>query len=158
MLIWFRELCSPDVPWTRAIHLLHFPEDSLGSEGKDVMETSNLDSLSPYLAVKLCICSHVARRSLCNDDRVKHWCMSIAEYFLKPVICLWFCPRFLEYLVSGVGSFSVSGSEVKSSIGWKLAYILCQEFFSESRSKVLWMSWCPYQVPPLGAQGFLKKL
>lgn len=117
------------------------------------METSHLDSLftCPGFGSLHLFPSGPGRR-LCNNDWVKHLSMNIAEYFLDQsyvlvlsqvsgISSIWF---LVTQVVSGVGSFSMSGPEVKSSIGWILPYIICQEFCSESRLQVkgLWICWC----------------
>lgn len=77
LLSWFGGSCS----WV--LHFLWFLQslrDSLSFEGRNLMETSYLETLSAYcLAVGLCICSYMLLEED-SDEWIKHLSMSIAEY------------------------------------------------------------------------------
>ena len=89
-------------------------QDSLGWEGKDLMEISYL-WLSVSRFPTLCTISgcgslyfsHLLKEaaSLIMAEQGSEWSMSIAECHDQSFYCyIWFCPRFLSYLLSGSSS------------------------------------------------------
>lgn len=129
------------------------PQGSLISEGKDLVENSNLEFLSAKCpAVGLCTHSCLLQGEQLWSQMVK---ALINEYSRIPlgIMCVyeWLYPRPLDYPLScswpasvGHGLPHVWGPQAKPNIGWPFLLVLQAHLSDKTdcRWRVLWLGWC----------------